>query len=224
MHTKSRSKLKDYIVTFNNHPVSSESIMTEGGDGSTGLFSQCSLSVLLSKDMTIEHQQQACTAPTRRNILICFPPTNLIQLCSTLEENGATVIETKADGTINLSSVSHIISTTCDFPQYPKACDRMIPVVTPAWITQSLLRNKQAQIRPFTPDPRLIFSGVVLTCADIPSGDQDAIIGAVLSMGGQHSSSLTKLVTHIVALTDDNQKVQQARAKRLKCKAILPHW
>lgn len=133
-------------------------------------------------------------------------------------------METKADGTIDLDLVTHIISTTCDFPQYTNACNRMIPVVTPDWITQSLQRRKQAQIRPFTPDPRLIFSGVVLTTADLPSGDQDAIIGAVLVMGGQNSNSLTKLVTHIVALSDDNQKVQQAREKKLKCKVVLPHW
>ena len=196
--------------------------MAEGVDDRTGLFSQCSVSVLLSKDITLQHQQQVCCCllyAHYHNLL-----TSDVQLSSTLEVNGAAVVETKADGTIDLSVVTHIISTTCDFPQYPKACDRMIPVVTPAWITQSLLKNKQAQIRPFTPDPRLIFSGIVLTSADLPSGDQDAIAGAVLAMGGQTTNTLTKLVTHIVALTDDNPKAQQAREKKLKCKVILPHW
>jgi hypothetical protein len=100
----------------------------------------------------------------------------------------------------------------------------MISVVRPNWITASLIKNKQMPIRPYTPDPRLVFSGVSLTCADIPTGDKDAIIGAVMAMGGQESSSLSKLVTHIVALTMDNPKCQSALEKRLKCKIVLPHW
>lgn len=100
----------------------------------------------------------------------------------------------------------------------------MVAVVTPSWVTSSLLRNKQAPIRPYTPDPMLFFSQVNLTCADIPSGDKDAIVGAVLAMGGMESSSLTKATTHICALTMDNPKCQQAKDKALKCKIVLPHW
>lgn len=43
-------------------------------------------------------------------------------------------------------------------------------------------------------------------------------------MGGQESSSLTRQVTHIVALTEDHPKCQNARDKQLKCKIVLPHW
>lgn len=100
----------------------------------------------------------------------------------------------------------------------------MIPTVTPGWISQSLLKNKEAGIRPYTPDPKLIFSAVNLTCADIPTGDKDAIIGAVLAMGGMESSSLMKVTTHICALTIDHPKCQQALEKNLKCKIVLPHW
>ncbi len=132
--------------------------------------------------------------------------------------------ELKADGSIKFDEVTHIISATFDFPQYRIACDHMVPVVTPAWIQQSLLRNRQAPIRSFTPDPRFIFSGVTITCAGLPENDKDAIIGGVVAMGGQESSNLTRQVTHIVALTDGNPKCQQAVEKRLKCKIVLPHW
>lgn len=148
----------------------------------------------------------------------------LPQLTETLDSNGATISELKADGSIKFDEVTHIVSATSDFPQYAAACDQMIPVITPDWITQSLLKNRQAHIRPFTPDPRLIFSGVIVTCADLPSGDKDAIIGGVDAMGGQHTGLLTKLVTHIVALTLEPEKCQQALAKKLKCKIVLPHW
>jgi len=134
------------------------------------------------------------------------------------------MIELKADGKINISEVTHIISATSDFPQYTTACDHMIPVVTPNWIAVSLLKNKLAPIRPYTPDPKLFFSGVTVTCADIPDGDKDAIVGAVMAMGGQESSSLTRQTTHIVALTEDHPKCKQAKDKHLKCKVVLPHW
>lgn len=100
----------------------------------------------------------------------------------------------------------------------------MIPILSPEWISDSLIRNKQATFRPYSPDPRFIFSGTVISCADIPNGDKDAIIGAVLAMGGQESSSLTKLVTHVVALTEDHPKCVEARARKLKAKIVLPHW
>jgi hypothetical protein len=100
----------------------------------------------------------------------------------------------------------------------------MIPVVKPPWVMQSILKQKEASIRPYTPDPKLIFSDVNLSCADIPIGDKDAIIGAVLAMGGMESSSLMKVTTHICALTIDHPKCQQALEKNLKCKIVLPHW
>jgi hypothetical protein len=125
---------------------------------------------------------------------------------------------------INVQKVTHIISYTSDFPEYLDARLHMIPVVMPAWIQQSLLKNKEAPIRPYTPDPNLIFSNVTITCGDIPPGDKDAIIGAVLAMGGMESSPLTKVVTHICALTLDHPKCEQAIAKGLKCKIVLPHW
>ncbi|KHJ33684.1 putative brct domain-containing protein [Erysiphe necator] len=157
-----------------------------------------------------------------------------IVLCSTLQRSRA--IDLKKDlelqgaevttigAKIDVKNVTHIISETIDFPEYPIARQHMIPVVIPDWISHSLMRNKEAGIRPYTPDPALIFSSVNISCADIPSGDKDAIIGAVLAMGGVETNSLTKLTTHICALTTDHPKCQQAIEKNLKCKIILPHW
>ncbi|KAG4218875.1 hypothetical protein PC116_g32645 [Phytophthora cactorum] len=100
----------------------------------------------------------------------------------------------------------------------------MIPVVKSKWITASLAKGRQAQIRPFTPDPRMIFSDVVLSCADIPPTDKEAIIGATMAMGGMDSENVTKLTTHICALSMDHAKCKLATEKRLKCKIVLPHW
>lgn len=70
----------------------------------------------------------------------------------------------------------------------------------------------------------MFFSGLVVCCADLPPGDCDAIIGGVLAMGGLYAGAVSKLVTHIVALTLDPEKCKVATARNLRCKILLPHW
>jgi len=96
--------------------------------------------------------------------------------------------------------------------------------VKPSWVYQSVLKSRQAQIRQHSPDPVLFFRDIVLTCADLPEGDQDAIIAGTLAMGGMYSEQMTKLVTHVVSLTEEHDKVRVVRQKRLSCKVVLPHW
>ncbi len=120
--------------------------------------------------------------------------------------------------------MTHIISNTSDFPEYTDAREQMINVVRADWIQASLMRSKESPVRPFTPDPNFIFSNVVVSCGDIPPGDQDAIVGAVLAMGGTESSTLTRLTTHVCALSVNHPKCVQAIEKGLNCKIVLPHW
>ncbi|KAK8034612.1 hypothetical protein PG993_009607 [Apiospora rasikravindrae] len=150
--------------------------------------------------------------------------TLIQELSQNATKYGAEVIEPKRDGSLPLAAATHIISNNIDFPQYTEATSMMIPVIKSSWIQASLRKNKQAQPRPHSPDPRMIFSDVVLSCADIPESDKESIIGATMAMGGTESSNLTKLVTHICALSMDHPKCQMARDKGLKCKIVLPHW
>lgn len=100
----------------------------------------------------------------------------------------------------------------------------MLPVVKSNWVTMSLAKRKQAQVRHFTPDPRMIFSDVAVSCAGLPSSDKNAIVGAVMAMGGMDSDNLSKATTHICALAMDNPKCKLVEEKKLKCKIVLPHW
>jgi hypothetical protein len=100
----------------------------------------------------------------------------------------------------------------------------MIPVVRHEWINLSIARHRLAQVRPFSPDPRMIFSSVILTCADIPEMDKESIAGAIIALGGVESKDLTRQTTHICALSLDHPKCVEARKKNLKCKIVLPHW
>ena len=123
-----------------------------------------------------------------------------------------------------MEEVTHLITTTSDFPDYETAVGALKAVVKPQWVAASLSKGRLASIREYDPDPRHFFSGLVVTCADLPVGDSEAINGGVLAMGGLYSSSLTKMVTHIVALNTDSEKCQMALEKGLKCKLVLPHW
>lgn len=144
------------------------------------------------------------------------------QLKNSLEDHEGQVLS--IGGSIHVEKTTHIISQTIDFPEYADAKQYLIPVINKNWTMASLHRNKADHFRPYSPDPKNIFSDVVITCADIPAGDKDAIIGAVLALGGQESNALTRLTTHLCALTVDHAKCLQALEKNLKVKILLPHW
>ncbi|KAL8839483.1 MAG: hypothetical protein Q9170_001706 [Blastenia crenularia] len=128
-------------------------------------------------------------------------------LCKVLVDNGAHDHSHQSPTSKILpDEVTHIVSTTSDFPEYDAATDALKSVVKPEWVTASIAKGRLANPRSYSPDPRLFFSGLVLCCADIPEGDKDAVMGGVLATGGLYSSSVTKMVTHIVALTMDHDK------------------
>jgi hypothetical protein len=125
---------------------------------------------------------------------------------------------------MRIPEATHIISNTIDFDQYAEAQAMMIPVVRSDWIKATIARNKVAQVRPFSPDPRMIFCNVILTCGDIPTTDKEAITGAIMALGGMESKDLSRQTTHICALSLDHPKCIDAKNKKLKCKIVLPHW
>ena len=116
------------------------------------------------------------------------------------------------------------MSDTSDFPDYYSALDQMKHVVKPAWVDASLLARKVKNPRTYSPDPALFMNDVVICCGDIPSGDKEAIEGGVLAMGGQIAPSLSKAVTHLIALDISEPRCQLALSKRLELKTVLPHW
>jgi hypothetical protein len=124
----------------------------------------------------------------------------------------------------NLEYLTHIVSTHIDFPQYDAALEHGVNIVKPSWVITSLQKGKVAQPRQHSPDPKQYFQDVVVTFGDLPEADQDAITAGVIALGGQHSSPLSKLVTHIVTTDDGNEKCRIAEDRCLKCKIVLPHW
>ncbi|KAI5839772.1 hypothetical protein DFP73DRAFT_483593 [Morchella snyderi] len=154
-----------------------------------------------------------------------LPPSLAASVPQLLTTAGATAaLPLDSHIRIDLASVTHIISTTVDFPGYTEAERFMIPVVTPAWVTASRDKGRMVHARPYNPDPRFFFSGVMATVAELPEGDKEAICGGVVAMGGQYTGHLTRFTTHVVALNLDNDKCRQALRKNLSVKIVLPHW
>ncbi|KAG8423769.1 regulator of Ty1 Transposition [Metarhizium acridum] len=162
--------------------------------------------------------------------VVAFVPSNELapmligDLSRIVEDNGGTICEPRRNGSIPIEKATHIVSNTINFEQYVESQAIMIPVVSEHWISTSVMRRKVAQVRPFSPDPRMIFAEIVVTCADLPLMDKESIIGATMALGGQESKDVTRLTTHICALSMDAPKVKVALEKGFKGKIVLPHW
>ncbi|EME49535.1 hypothetical protein DOTSEDRAFT_19972 [Dothistroma septosporum NZE10] len=148
------------------------------------------------------------------------------EFTAALEGNGGRYVPLRAsDQQIDeLDNITHVISTTIDFPQYSLTVERSISIVKPSWVAQSARKGKQVSARQHSPDPSQYFHDVVVTCADIPEGDAEAITAGVMALGGQFSHPLTKLVTHVVTVSLEHPKCIAIKEKGHKCKVVLPHW
>ncbi|EPS45614.1 hypothetical protein H072_396, partial [Dactylellina haptotyla CBS 200.50] len=134
---------------------------------------------------------------------------------------------------INLADTTHIISPDIEFSEFDilerrrlagEIDQRMLTVVKPSWVTDSINKKKTQHIRAYNADPRMIFSGIEAVIADLPEGDSEAICGGILAMGGLHKTGLSRMTTHIVALTVDNDVCKMAIEKGLNVKMVMPHW
>ncbi|KAG8625891.1 hypothetical protein KVT40_006292 [Elsinoe batatas] len=147
------------------------------------------------------------------------------QLRKDIVDNSGIYLTPKEDDSLQeVSAHSILVSPNADFPEYQEALEKNVHVVKPSWIRQSLTKGRCVNYRQHSPDPALIFQDVIITFGDLPRGDKDAITAGVIAMGGLYSSSMTKLVTHVVSLTEDSEKIRIVKSLKLSTKVVLPHW
>jgi len=208
------------ILHFSTSIMAAEHDETRSGDC---LFEGIRFVIIPTKDFPDEKNRQV-----RSEAQQCLREAVKLsdyQVKEQLVNFGALYVPLSGDGRIeNLNAVSHIITNNADFEQYHEALAKYIHVTKPSWVEDCITRNKQTNPRQFSPDRCLVLNGIVVTCANIPSGDKEAIAGAVVALGGQFSEILTKQITHIVTLGIDNDKCKMAMAKNLSCKIVIPHW
>ncbi|RVX71657.1 hypothetical protein B0A52_03841 [Exophiala mesophila] len=169
-----------------------------------GLFAQCSFAIVRNASLK---QDEADS------------------LASELRLHDAQVVVDNYPATkLDIRGLTHVISTSSDFPDYEQCCDAMIPVVKPTWVQHSLARDKLSNPRQYNPDPRLFMSDVVACASSLPEGDADAIAGGVVAMGGLFSAKLTSQTTHIIAIDIEAETCVMAKKKKVAAKIVLPHW
>ncbi len=149
----------------------------------------------------------------------------ILTLAEKLKGNGAQFVSWDSGlCQSSFSSISHIIATNIDFQDYDESEERMIPVVKPEWVYDSITKGRLPPCRPYSPDPKYFFSDVLISVTGLSQGDKEAIYGGVRAMGGQWMEPLTKITTHLVALTGEEYKCQIARLSKRNIKIVLPHW
>ncbi|KAK6531331.1 hypothetical protein TWF281_008142 [Arthrobotrys megalospora] len=154
-----------------------------------------------------------------------------------LLDHGAVEVELEPSSqgipSINLEDTTHIIAPDIEFTEFSELerrrlageiDQRMLTVIKPSWVYDSITKKRTQNVRAYNADPRMIFSGIDAVIADLPEGDGEAICGGILAMGGLYKTSLSKLTTHIVALTLDNEICKTALEKNLGAKIVMPHW
>lgn len=142
-----------------------------------------------------------------------------------IEKHGGTaVIDEYPEKCLSIEKLTYVISTTSEFQDYHESLERLKTVIHPRWVDMCTASHKLVHTAGYTPDPHLFFKDVVLTCAELPNGDKEAVAGGAIIGGGNYTAKLTLQVTHVVALNTDNEKCRQIKEMGLDMKIVLPHW
>lgn len=133
--------------------------------------------------------------------------------------------------------VTHFITDTihCEYAAWCRhmeyddvtVSDETSPVaVTPAWAERSMALRHPQPAKLYSPNPRDIFSGIVICCAHLTPHDVDVMATSVTSMGGGVKQTLCEEVTHVVAIDRDNSKMRALEQHKtdLPIIAVAPHW
>ena len=100
-----------------------------------------------------------------------------------------------------------------------------LPLTQPRWATRSVALGHPQPPHLFSPDPAMIFSGIIITCARLSPHDVEMLGSAITSLGGGVRQTLCEDVTHLVASSHEGSKMQAlANHPDIKIRAVAPHW
>lgn len=99
-------------------------------------------------------------------------------------------------------------------------------VVSDMWVQRCVVLGKLQPERYYSPDPIMIFSGVVACATDLSQWDLEVLSAGITSLGGQWRTALTRDVTHLFALHKQSNKYQTAMyfAPYTGMSILTPHW
>ncbi|KAI9437338.1 hypothetical protein H4582DRAFT_2077772 [Lactarius indigo] len=140
-----------------------------------------------------------------------------LDLTSSLERNGAE--------SVPLEEATHIITHSPDYEGQDRAKGGSV-TVTDYWAERSLILGRLQLVQHFSPDPSMLFSGVVACATDLVPSDVEVLSAGITALGGQWRAGLTRDVTHLFAVGPGSDKYQTALRyqKDTQVKVLLPHW
>ncbi|KAF8877711.1 hypothetical protein BD779DRAFT_1677212 [Infundibulicybe gibba] len=146
-----------------------------------------------------------------------IPPARQDELALVLNNNGATSAASVADAT-------HIITNSLRFEGWADATAEN--VVIDKWVDKSLIFGKLQPAQFYSPDPSMIFSGVVACAAELSAADLEVLSAGITALGGQWRIGLTKDVTHLFAISPKSNKYATAMhfQQHTRVIVLLPHW
>ncbi|KZO94007.1 hypothetical protein CALVIDRAFT_501980 [Calocera viscosa TUFC12733] len=141
------------------------------------------------------------------------------ELGEALIMNGGTEVDSEQDAT-------HIVTDSMVDSIDMEKEGKRIHMVTPAWVRRCLALGIQQEERFYSPDPKMLFSGIVGCASDLPPRDVEVIQAGIVGLGGQWRGPLTKEVTHLFVLSPTGEKYATAlkHQSRTGMKIVLPHW
>ncbi|KAH7922021.1 hypothetical protein BV22DRAFT_1121771 [Leucogyrophana mollusca] len=146
-------------------------------------------------------------------------PARRTELQSILDLNGA--LPAAAQST----RLTHVVTNTPHFDGAHSVKDG-VKVVSDRWVDRSVIMGKLQLEQYYSPDPSMLFSGVVACATDLPGPDLEVLSAGITALGGQWRQGLTRDVTHLFALHTNSDKYTTALHFRPHTHMILltPHW
>lgn len=104
--------------------------------------------------------------------------------------------------------------------------DSNVHVVTTKWVERSLVLSTIQDPAFYSPDPAMLFSGIIATSTDLSQSDNEVLCAGISSLGGQWRTAYTKDVTHLFALGEGSAKYATAMHFRgsTGVHILVPHW
>ncbi|KAA1476350.1 hypothetical protein DENSPDRAFT_807059 [Dentipellis sp. KUC8613] len=159
--------------------------------------------------------------PLFEGVKYFFPPTlsseRQAQLTVLLTANGASPVP--------LDEATHVITNSHEF-EGKEDVKPGVAVVTDYWAERSLLLGKLQSALHYSPDPSMLFSGIVACATDLSTSDTEVLSAGITALGGQWRPGLTREVTHLFAVAPGSDKYNTAMhfQKDTRMKVLVPHW
>ncbi|KIK88110.1 hypothetical protein PAXRUDRAFT_802378 [Paxillus rubicundulus Ve08.2h10] len=149
------------------------------------------------------------------------PLTRRHELSSILDLNGAT----------NAPPHTHFVALAGSHSLNDKLSagplNATLKIVSDRWVDRSVVMGKIQPEQYYSPEPAMIFSGIVACATDLPASDLEVLSAGITALGGQWRIGLTRDVTHLFAIRPGTDKVYNTAlhfAPQTHMSILTPHW